>query len=285
MKINPTLWKEVVAGKKKLIGRRTEKNIENVEAPNAAGEMSPKLKEQLNRLTRSSGPAYNEFGDIGDVTLQHQYDLTSLATMVADKKLDYDKIQVLTLVEVQVNEEALKMIVTLLSSAPRIVIKSLAASEEDWESIAVALRFSDPKLVETIQFVGTPLDQVLPSIPALVLVRRVELTKLELSSYSWVAFEQALHSDDCMLKEISLLDVVIKDDTLKDMAACLARVEELEFSNLDLEDEGARLWQEMLDQEGRTTRRVKLSLMIVYEEQIRQLGRFLAGVEEVLHNN
>ena len=41
----------------------------------------------------------------------------------------------------------------------------------------------------------------------------------------------------------------------------------------------------MLDQEGRTTRRVKLSLMIVYEEQIRQLGRFLAGVEEVLHNN
>ena len=45
LKINPTLWKEVVAGKKKLIGRRTEKNIENVEAPNAAGEMSPKLKE------------------------------------------------------------------------------------------------------------------------------------------------------------------------------------------------------------------------------------------------
>ena len=80
-----------------------------------------------------------------------------------------------------------------------------------------------------------------------------------------------------------MLDVVIKDDTLKDMAACLARVEELEFSNLDLEDEGARLWQEMLDQEGRTTRRVKLSLMIVYEEQIRQLGRFLAGVEQVLH--
>ena len=87
LKINPTLWKEVVTGKKKLIGRRTEKNIENVEAPNTTGEMSPKLKEQLNRLTRSSGPAYNEFGDIGDVTLQHQYDLTSLAAMVADKKL------------------------------------------------------------------------------------------------------------------------------------------------------------------------------------------------------
>ena len=285
LKINPTLWKEVVAGKKKLIGRRTEKNIENVEAPNAAGEMSPKLKEQLNRLTRSGGPVYNEFGDIGDVTLQHQYDLTSLTAMVADKKVDYDKIRVLTMVDVQVNEEALKMMVTLLSSVPRIVIKSLAASEEDWESIAVALRFSDPKLVETIQLVGTPLDQILPSIPALVLVRRVELTKLELSSSLWVAFEQALHSDDCMLKEISLLDVVIKDDTLKDMAACLARVEQLEFSNLDLEDEGARLWQEMLDQEGRTTRRVKLSLMIVYEEQIRQLGRFLAGVEQVLHNN
>ena len=281
LEINPALLREVKAHRKKIIGRREEEeDLENNLAP--AGEMSAKLKEQLNRLTMNSEPVYNEFGDIGDVTLQHQFDLMSLAAMVAEKKLDYDKIRVLTLVDVQVTEEVLKAIVTLLSSVPCIVIKSMAASEEDWESIAVALRFSDPKLVETLRLVGTPLDQVELSLPALVLVRRVELTKLELSSSAWVAFDQALQSDDCTLKELSLLDIVIKDDTLKAMAECLAKVEELELSNLELEDEGARLWEEMVKQEeGKSTRRVRLSLMTVYDEQIRHLAEFLAGIEQV----
>lgn len=281
LEINPALLREVKAHRKKIIGRREEEeDLENNLAP--AGEMSAKLKEQLNRLTMNSEPVYNEFGDIGDVTLQHQFDLMSLAAMVAEKKLDYDKIRVLTLVDVQVTEEVLKAIVTLLSSVPCIVIKSMAASEEDWESIAVALRFSDPKLVETLRLVGTPLDQVELSLPALVLVRRVELTKLELSSSAWVAFDQALQSDDCTLKELSLLDIVIKDDTLKAMSECLSKVEELELSNLELEDEGARLWEEMVKQEeGKSTRRVRLSLMTVYDEQIRHLAEFLAGIEQV----
>ena len=281
LEINPALLREVKAHRKKIIGRREEEeDLENNLAP--AGEMSAKLKEQLNRLTMNSEPVYNEFGDIGDVTLQHQFDLMSLAAMVAEKKLDYDKIRVLTLVDVQVTEEVLKAIVTLLSSVPCIVIKSMAASEEDWESIAVALRFSDPKLVETLRLVGTPLDQVELSLPALVLVRRVELTKLELSSSAWVAFDQALQSDDCTLKELSLLDIVIKDDTLKAMSECLSKVEELELTNLELEDEGARLWEEMVKQEeGKSTRRVRLSLMTVYDEQIRHLAEFLAGIEQV----
>ena len=209
--INPALLREVMAHRKKIIGRRggEEEDLENDPAP--AGEMSAKLKEQLDRLTMNSEPAYNEFGDIGDVTLQHQFDLTSLAAMVADQKLDPDKIRVLTLVDVHVTEEVLKTIVTLLSSVACIVIKSMSASEEDWESITVALRFSDPKLVDIVRLVGTPPIQVQLSLPAVTLVRRVELTKLELSSSVWVAFDQALQSEDCLLKEVSLLDIVIKD--------------------------------------------------------------------------
>ena len=281
LEINPALLREVLAHKKKIIGRKEEEvDLENNPPP--AGEMSAKLKEQLNRLTLNSEPAYNEFGDIGDVTLQHQFDLTSLAAMIADENLDSDKIRVLTLVDVQVTEEVLKTIVTLLSSVPCIVIKSMSASDEDWESIAVALRFSDPKLVETLRLVGTPPDQVQLSLPALVLIRRVELTKLELTSAAWAAFDQALQSDDCALKEMSLIDIVIKDDTLKHMAECLAKVEELELSNLELEQEGARLWEEMVrQQEGKSTRRVRLSLMTVYDEQIRHLAEFLAGIEQV----
>ena len=119
------------------------------------------------------------------------------------------------------------------------------------------------------------------SLPAVALVRRVELTKLELPSSVWVAFDQALQSEDCVLKEVSLLDIVIKDDTLKPMADCLAKVEELELSNLELEESGARLWEEMVKQEGKSTRRVRLSLMTVYDEQIRHLAEFLAGIEQV----
>ena len=84
LEINPALLREVKAHRKKIIGRREEEeDVENNLAP--AGEMSAKLKEQLNRLTMNSEPVYNEFGDIGDVTLQHQFDLTSVAAMVADK--------------------------------------------------------------------------------------------------------------------------------------------------------------------------------------------------------
>ena len=279
LEINPALLKEVMAHKKKIIGRREEINHEG--DPTPVGEMSAKLKEQLNRLTVNSEPAYNEFGDIGDVTLQHQFDLNSLSAMVADKGLDYDKIRVLTLVDVQVTEEVLKTVVTLLSSVPCIVIKSMSASEEDWESIVVALRFSDPRQVETFRLEGTSPDQVLPSLSAAVLVKRVELTKLELPSSVWIAFEQALQSDDCAIKEISLFDIVIKEDTLKPMAACLAKVEELELSNLELEESGSRMWEEMVKQEGKSTRRVRLSLMTVYDEQIRHLAEFLAGIEQV----
>ena len=257
------------------------KEVNHEDDPTPVGEMSAKLKEQLNRLTVNSEPAYNEFGDIGDVTLQHQFDLNSLSAMVADKGLDYDKIRVLTLVDVQVTEEVLKTVVTLLSSVPCIVIKSMSASEEDWESIVVALRFSDPRQVETFRLEGTSPDQVLPSLSAAVLVKRVELTKLELPSSVWIAFEQALQSDDCAIKEISLFDIVIKEDTLKPMAACLAKVEELELSNLELEEEGARFWEEMVGQEGKATRRVRLSLMTVYDEQIRHLAEFLAEIEQV----
>ena len=78
-----------------------------------------------------------------------------------------------------------------------------------------------------------------------------------------------------------MLDIVIKDDTLKPMADCLAKVEELELSNLELEESGARLWEEMVKQEGKSTRRVRLSLMTVYDEQIRHLAEFLAGIEQV----
>ena len=78
-----------------------------------------------------------------------------------------------------------------------------------------------------------------------------------------------------------MLDIVIKDDTLKPMADCLAKVEALELSNLELEESGARLWEEMVKQEGKSTRRVRLSLMTVYDEQIRHLAEFLAGIEQV----
>ena len=279
--INPALLREVMAHRKKIIGRRGEEEEDQENDPAPAGEMSAKLKEQLDRLTMNSEPTYNEFGDIGDVTLQHQFDLSSLAAMVADQKLDPDKIRVLTLVDVHVTEEVLKTIVTLLSSVACIVIKSMSASEEDWESITVALRFSDPKLVDIVRLVGTPHIQVQLSLPAVVLVRRVELTKLELSSSVWVAFDQALQSEDSLLKEVSLLDIVIKDDTLKPMADCLAKVEELELSNLELEESGSRMWEEMVKQEGKSTRRVRLSLMTVYDEQIRHLAEFLAGIEQV----
>ena len=52
---------------------------------------------------------------------------------------------------------------------------------------------------------------------------------------------------------------------------------------LELEEEGARLWEEMVKQggEGKSTRRVRLSLMTVYDEQIRHLAEFLAGIEQV----
>lgn len=241
------------------------------------GEMSAKLKEQLKRLTEKAEPVYNDFGDIGDISLLHQTDLTTLADMVQTQKLDYTKIRVLTISNVVVEDLYLDSVVKLVSTVPSIVIKSMEAEEGHWEAMGEGLQES--RTVGLVRLVACPAATLVHAFPALAMVPRLDLTKLDIPASTWHMLRTVLEAEDSKVEELLLTDIAVTEDNMEDITGCLARVSKVQLTNVEL-GRGPRFWDLLREQEARATW-IKLSLMTVYEDQIKHMAAFLVRVEEV----
>ena len=77
----------------------------------------------------------------------------------------------------------------------------------------------------------------------------------------------------------TMQDITVTEDNMEDIAGCLARVARVQLTSVEL-GRGPRFWELLGQQDTRATW-MKLSLMTVYEDQIKHMAAFLVRVEEV----